>query len=539
MTVPGAGWSIERRLMVVMSGLLVGVILALSAASFVEVRETARTTAATRLVSLTSQLRDLFAQSATQLRATAAASAAKAAEQKRLTPDVIRYTGPNREQVVAMEVRDSAGALLVATETGHGVDTMSVRDVIAAAGTSADSVRIGQFRRIRDTLVYPIAARIPGRQAYLVQWRRLMRSKRAREQMSQLVGSDASIFVGEARGPGWTDLERLVPPPPVKTGSTPTIQSYERDGSGYMAAAATIAGTPWAIVVDFPKARITAPVYAFMRHMALIGLVALAIGVAAAFSLRRRIASMTLVRAMLEQRVAERTRELEQAQEALVRRERLALLGQLSSGVGHELRNPLGVMTNAVYYLKMMLAGQPQNIHEYLDIIQQQVTLSEKIVSDLLDFARQKPPQRKPTSIAEVMAEQVNRLGSTNGVKIQNEVPSNLAPVLVDRVQMGQIVFNLLTNAMQAMEGGGAIALRARENGQRVYCEVVDTGPGIAPDHLEKIFEPLFTTKARGIGLGLAVSRTLARANGGDLTVESRPGQGATFRLALEKGAVA
>jgi len=100
-------------------------------------------------------------------------------------------------------------------------------------------------------------------------------------------------------------------------------------------------------------------------------------------------------------------------------------------------------------------------------------------------------------------------------------------------VQIGQVVFNLLTNAVQAMDGAGRIVIRARRENGSVHYEVADNGPGIAPENLGKIFEPLFTTKARGIGLGLAVSRTLARANDGDLTVTSAAGQGATFHLKL------
>jgi signal transduction histidine kinase len=98
---------------------------------------------------------------------------------------------------------------------------------------------------------------------------------------------------------------------------------------------------------------------------------------------------------------------------------------------------------------------------------------------------------------------------------------------------MGQIIFNLLINAMQAMDGQGRITIRVHAADDHVHYDVTDTGPGIKAENLEKIFEPLFTTKARGIGLGLAVSRTLARANGGDLTVTSAQGGGATFRLTL------
>jgi signal transduction histidine kinase len=209
------------------------------------------------------------------------------------------------------------------------------------------------------------------------------------------------------------------------------------------------------------------------------------------------------------------------------------MLGQLASGVGHELRNPLGVMTNAVYYLRAVQPSAPANVTEYLGILQQQITLSEKIVSDLLDFARLKPPTRFAASFENIAREQIGRLGSTNGVTIDMNFPSDLPPVLVDSVQIGQIMLNLLTNAMQAMDHTGRITVNARADDSIVWCDVRDTGPGVAPENVGKIFEPLFTTKARGIGLGLAVSRTLARANEGDLTLADSLEPGAVFRLTL------
>lgn len=223
------------------------------------------------------------------------------------------------------------------------------------------------------------------------------------------------------------------------------------------------------------------------------------------------------------------------AQQALVRREKLAFLGQLASGVAHELRNPLGVMTNAMYYLDSVLRDAPSNVKEYLGILRGQVELSEKIVSDLLDFARVRPPQREPVSVAELIYRQLERVGRLGQVKVHVDISEGLPPALVDQVQVGQVVLNLLTNAVQAMgEQGGSLEIRgAPEGEQRVKIEVVDTGHGIAPENLEKIFEPLFTTKARGMGLGLAVSRALAIANGGNIMVQSRQGEGATFTLVL------
>ena len=243
----------------------------------------------------------------------------------------------------------------------------------------------------------------------------------------------------------------------------------------------------------------------------------------------------------LEARVEERTRELtdalkhlRDAQDQLVRQERLAILGQLAGGVGHELRNPLGVMTNAIYYLEAVLTDQRPEVKEYLGILQQQVGLSEKIVSDLLDFARIKPPSREVVALDTLLDHQINRLAMANGVRVERDLPADLPPAFVDPVQVGQVVLNLLTNAVEAVgEHGGRLVLRARHEPPNLRLEVADSGPGIAPSDLDKIFEPLFTTKPRGIGLGLAVSRGLARSNGGEITVASPPGEGARFTLTL------
>jgi signal transduction histidine kinase len=269
----------------------------------------------------------------------------------------------------------------------------------------------------------------------------------------------------------------------------------------------------------------------FLGRLVLLALVALAIALGMTWFVSRRITRQ------VDEGTAALTSALDQlheAQDSLVRPERLALLGQLASGVGHELRNPLAVMTNAVYYLKAVLPTAPEKVLEYLEILQQQITLSEKIVSDLQDFARSKSPQRRPFSLADVTSAQVSRLGPHNGFTINTHLPNDLPPMLADQTQVGQIVLNLLTNAMQAMERSGTIDVRARSSGKHVHLDVSDTGPGIPRENLEKIFEPLFTTKARGIGLGLAVSRTLARANEGELTAANLPNRGASFRLTLE-----
>jgi signal transduction histidine kinase len=245
---------------------------------------------------------------------------------------------------------------------------------------------------------------------------------------------------------------------------------------------------------------------------------------------------------LLEDRVRRRTEELEtavqsleEAQAELVRKERLALLGELAGGVGHELRNPLGVMTNAVYYLRTVLADPPEAVSDYLGILHDQIQLSEKIVRDLLDFARIRTPSPAPTDLRQLAETQLTRIGDLEDALFEWDFPEDLPTAYVDPGQMGQVIQNLMMNAKQAVveSGGGTVTVRARDEDSQIVVEVADTGPGVAPNVAEVIFEPLFTTKARGIGLGLSVSRSLVEANGGRLWLVNGSDRGATFAVSL------
>jgi PAS domain S-box-containing protein len=237
----------------------------------------------------------------------------------------------------------------------------------------------------------------------------------------------------------------------------------------------------------------------------------------------------------LEEMVRLRTKELEEAQEELVRKEKLAVLGQLAGGVGHELRNPLGVISNAVYYLKMVLPDADETVREYLDIISSEVHNSEQIVSDLLGFARTRSSDRQRVALSRLVAQVLGKTPPPEGVLITFEIAADLLPVYVDPRQIGQVLANLITNAYQAMPQGGTLTLSASAEGDKAALCFADTGCGISPENIKRLFEPLFTTKPRGIGLGLAVSRSLVEANGGAIEVESDgvPGRGSTFTVWL------
>jgi PAS domain S-box-containing protein len=266
----------------------------------------------------------------------------------------------------------------------------------------------------------------------------------------------------------------------------------------------------------------------------------------------------------LEQRVEQRTRELREAQEKLIRQEKLAVLGQLAGGVGHELRNPLGVINTSIYYLKLVQPEAVGKVRQHLDMIEQEVHNAEKIITDLLDFARVISADREPVSVPELVRGVLARYSVPPAVKVALKLPAGLPKVFADPRQMEQILGNLVTNAWQAMiplaktgplgalsqKGtgtvssissrisygtgqGGTLTISAQQKKELVVIAVKDTGTGITPENLKKLFEPLFTTKAKGIGLGLAVSQKLAEANGGRIEVESEPGKGSTFTLVL------
>ena len=240
--------------------------------------------------------------------------------------------------------------------------------------------------------------------------------------------------------------------------------------------------------------------------------------------------------ATLEQHVEERTLELRDAQEQLVRHEKLSVLGQMASSVGHELRNPLAVMTSALYYLRLVQPNADEKIKQYLGMIEQEVRTSEKIISDLLDFARVKSVDREAVSVSDLICRTLERFPVPESVQSILDIPADLPQVYVDPRQMTQVLGNLVVNACQAMapvRSGGKLSIIGNIQNNMIIIVVKDNGAGISPENMKKIFDPLFTTKVKGIGLGLAVSQKLVDANGGSIQVESEAGAGSAFTVSL------
>lgn len=240
--------------------------------------------------------------------------------------------------------------------------------------------------------------------------------------------------------------------------------------------------------------------------------------------------------AQLEQRVERRTRELRDAQEQLVRREKLAALGQLSGGVAHEIRNPLGVIRNSAYFLKMSAKQLDEDMRGCIEDIEREVDTANRIISELLDFTRDPEAQTEEFPLNDALTTALRSARVPSGVQqVIDEIPADLH-VRADRGQIERVLTNLIRNAWQAMKDDAELKISYELSGDVVRVFIADNGVGISRQDLDKIFEPLFTTKAKGIGLGLAVSRRYAERNGGSLTVESEEGVGTTFCLAVRSG---
>lgn len=227
-----------------------------------------------------------------------------------------------------------------------------------------------------------------------------------------------------------------------------------------------------------------------------------------------------------------RMEELKKSQEELLRAERLASIGQLAASMAHELRNPLGVMKNASYYLKMAKLKDEAKIKKHIGIIDRELERANKIIGDLLEFSVGRKPVMRSINISNLISDALSRVDIPGNIKLKLNIPENFK-IYCDAEQIQRVFINLILNAIQAMEEGGELEITARREGGRALISFKDTGRGIEKENLEKIFEPLFTTKAKGIGLGLALSKQVIEAHGGEIKVKSEVNRGSEFTVIL------
>ena len=232
--------------------------------------------------------------------------------------------------------------------------------------------------------------------------------------------------------------------------------------------------------------------------------------------------------------------ERKRLEEELVKSQRLAAIGETSAMVGHDLRNPLQGIAGIVYLAKRDLESRKavdrRAAAAQLDTIQEEITYMDKIVSDLQDYSQPLAPKLTETNLPNLIRQTLSTIKIPKAIKVTVEIEKPAETAMIDPTLMRRTLTNLTINAIQAMPKRGKLTIRARSKRDSTIMTVEDTGAGIARKNLAKLFSPFFTTKAKGQGLGLAVCKRLVEAQGGTITVKSKPRKGTAFTIKLPRG---
>lgn len=232
----------------------------------------------------------------------------------------------------------------------------------------------------------------------------------------------------------------------------------------------------------------------------------------------------------LEEEVEEKTRELQIA-------ERMATIGQTTAMIGHDLRNPLQVINGLILLLKMKNRSeeyiQKEEITELLDKITEQADYASRLVSNLQTYAKEITLEKEIVSLPELVDEVLNEVSVPENIRVTKDVQAET--IHADRVNIKRVFLNVVQNAVQSMDNGGEVEVKARQTTRSSVIEISDEGVGIPKENLEKVFMPLFTTKPKGTGLGLSVCKRIVEKHGGKITIQSELGVGTTIKICLPK----
>lgn len=226
--------------------------------------------------------------------------------------------------------------------------------------------------------------------------------------------------------------------------------------------------------------------------------------------------------------------EKETAQRAM-NSARLSDMGQMAAAISHELRNPLSGIKVASEYLMRKLNNHPDAIDIIMNI-HNEVIFANNIITNILEHARIGKPSLENVHIKRVIEEAILTIaqqGSFNNIEIKKNIPENLPEQYLDILQLKQVLMNMFINAAEAMVGGGYLTINVLKKNEQIIIEISDTGVGIEKDNLDKLFEPFFSTKVKGVGLGLAICKEIIENHKGRITVESKLGKGTMFTVTL------
>jgi PAS domain S-box-containing protein len=235
----------------------------------------------------------------------------------------------------------------------------------------------------------------------------------------------------------------------------------------------------------------------------------------------------------LEEKVEERTKQLKEAQQRVLKAERLAAIGELAAMVGHDLRNPLTGIAGAAYYLRTKnRSGMDARSREMLRVIERDIAHSNKIINDLLEYSREVRLELTEASPRSLVKDALSALKIPRRIRVLDHT-ANEPKIEVDPQKMRMVFANIIKNAVDAMPKGGRLKVTSRKVNSNVEIAFTDTGVGMSKETLDKLFSPLFTTKAKGMGFGLSIARRFLKSHGGKISVNSTMGRGTTFTVTI------
>ncbi len=214
----------------------------------------------------------------------------------------------------------------------------------------------------------------------------------------------------------------------------------------------------------------------------------------------------------------------------------MSVIGPLIRKVGHELRNRMGVITNSLYFVNVQVGEANEKVQKHLQMIESQAFLASDIIMDFMDFAQPPKPNLRPADFNPVLSSALKQVSPPANVVVNVDVPADLPTLPLDPRKSQRVLQAVLTNALESMPDGGRLTVRVRLQGEALHIAIEDTGVGIPPEHLPRLFDPLFTTKSKGFGLGLPLCRAYTEGLGGTVEVASTEGKGTTVTLVWPVG---
>lgn len=250
---------------------------------------------------------------------------------------------------------------------------------------------------------------------------------------------------------------------------------------------------------------------------------------------RHRQEKLVQYRDELEQKVEERTWDLEEAHRQLILTEKLAAIGQLSGSVAHDIRNPLGSISNSIYFLERILGATiGEKVQKHISIMGREIERANDTITDLLDFSRENSPVMVNAHANREIITLLKDFNVPENIIVETELAPDLPLLHIDVQQIRRVFHNLIVNGLQAMGDGGLLRISSRRSGGGcIEVAVQDSGTGIVLENIEYIFDPLFTTKSKGVGLGLTIAKDFVEKHNGEIHVESKVGLGTVFKVRL------